>query len=106
VSSAGQRPDLERQANTLAEYTTEVIRDVGSGLNYKRKGLQALLERAIRGDRIQRVVAHRDHLARFGWEIIDFVIRQSGGEVVVLNQEVPKTSLQKISRKPTVSTIG
>lgn len=88
VSSAGQKPDLERQADFLAEYVTEIVRDVGSGLNYKRKGLRAILERAIRGERIKLVVAHRDRIARFGWEIIDFVIRQSGGELVVLDKDV------------------
>ena len=71
----------------MSDYVTEVIRDVGSGLNYKRKGLKTLLERAIRGERIKLVVAHRDRLARFGWEIIDFVIRQNGGELVVLSED-------------------
>jgi predicted site-specific integrase-resolvase len=88
VSSAGQKPDLERQAAFLSEFAEEVVKDVASGLNYKRKGLRAILERAIQGERIKLVVAHRDRLARFGWELITFVIEKSGGEVVVLDKDV------------------
>lgn len=88
VSSAGQKPDLERQAEFLSEFAEEVVKDVASGLNYKRKGLRAILERAIQGERIKLVVAHRDRLARFGWELITFVIEKSGGEVVVLDKDV------------------
>jgi Predicted site-specific integrase-resolvase len=84
----GQKPDLERQATHLSDYAKEIVRDVGSGLNYKRKGLRSLLERALRGERIKLVVAHRDRLARFGWELIAFVIEKQGGEVVALDADV------------------
>jgi predicted site-specific integrase-resolvase len=64
----------------------EIIEDVGSGLNFKRRGLRSVLERSMRGEKLKVMVAHRDSLARFGFELIDFVIRQAGGEVVVLNE--------------------
>ena len=64
----------------------EVIEDFGSGINFKRKGLQRILERLLRGDKLRIVVAHRDRLARFGGEVIRFLVEQNGGEVVVLNQ--------------------
>lgn len=63
----------------------EVIRDIGSGLNYKRKGLRTILERVVKGDKLQVVVAHRDRLARFGNEIIRYLLEQNGGELVVLD---------------------
>ena len=83
------------QADTLASQVTfmrqrypeaEVIEDFGSGINFKRKGLQRILERLLRGDKLRIVVAHRDRLARFGGEVIRFLVEQNGGEVVVLNQ--------------------
>jgi putative resolvase len=88
VSSARQRDDLERQVAYLrAEWPdAEIVKDVGSGLNFKRKGLCSLLERAMRGEKLKVVVAHRDRLARFGFDVIAFVIGQSGGEIVVLNE--------------------
>jgi len=56
----------------------EIIKDFGSGINFKRKGLRALLERILRGDKLRIVVAHRDRLARFGGEVIQFLVEQNG----------------------------
>lgn len=90
VSSRGQRDDLESQRRYITERYPEarIIEDIGSGLNFKRKGLRALLEYAVSGHRVRLVVAHRDRLARFGSELIEWVIRQTGGELVVLDQAV------------------
>ena len=66
----------------------EVVTDVGSGLNFKRRGLFSLLDRLHRGEKLTIVVAYRDRLARFGTEIISLLIEQNGGQLVVLNQIV------------------
>lgn len=88
VSSYKQKDDLERQTNYLKSIyeNAEFIRDIGSGLNFKRKGLNKILERAMRGDKLRLVVAHRDRLARFGFDLIRFVIERNGGSIVVLNE--------------------
>jgi len=80
--------DLERQVKFMqAKYpNAEIVKDIGSGLNYKRKGLRAILGRAMRGDKLEIMVAHKDRLARFGFELIEWVIQQSGGKIVVLKQ--------------------
>jgi putative resolvase len=87
VSSAKQRDDLARQVGFMQERfpQAEVIQDCGSGLNFKRKGLRSILERAMRGDKLRVVVAHRDRLCRFGFDLVRFVIERHGGEVVVLD---------------------
>ena len=88
VSSSKQKSDLLRQI----EYVTnkypngEVIKDVGSGINFKRKGLNNILERAMSGEQLEVVVAYKDRLARFGYDLIERVINRSGGRVVVLNE--------------------
>ena len=64
----------------------EIIKDIGSGLNYKRKGLKSILERAVRGDKLKVVVAHRDRLCRFGFELIEHIVKLAGGEIVVLKE--------------------
>ena len=89
VSSHKQRDDLERQVAFMQEKypQAEVIKDIGSGLNFKRAGLKAILERAMRGDRLYVVVAHRDRLARFGSELIRQVIEFNGGQLVVLSED-------------------
>ncbi len=87
VSGIGQKEDLNRQANFLKEQFPEhtLIKDVGSGLNYKRKGLKTILDYAIKGVIGQVVVAYKDRLCRFGFELIKYIIEESGGEVLVLN---------------------
>jgi putative resolvase len=88
VSSRKQQDDLERQIAYLKakEPSAEVVTDIGSGLNFKRKGLKALLERSLQGDKLTVVVAHRDRLARFGFDLIAWLIERNGGQVVVLSK--------------------
>ncbi|MBD2554591.1 IS607 family transposase [Limnothrix sp. FACHB-708] len=90
VSSAKQRDDLARQVQFMRDRypDAEIIQDIGSGLNFKRKGLQSLLVRLMRGDQLQVVVACRDRLCRFGFELFEFMVQQNGGELVVLDQSV------------------
>ena len=88
VSSAKQRGDLNRQVAQMRQLypDAEVVTDIAGGLNWQRKGLLSILERLHRGDKLDVVVAHRDRLARFGFELIEWLVQQNGGRVVVLNQ--------------------
>ena len=88
VSSAKQRGDLGRQVAQMRELypDAEIVTDVAGGLNWQRKGLLSILERLHRGDKLDVVVAHRDRLARFGFELIEWLVVQNGGTVLVLNQ--------------------
>jgi len=86
VSSDKQRADLERQiADLRAAYpdTLDVLSDVGSGLNFKRKNFLSLLERADRGEFSTVVVAHRDRLCRFAFELVEWFLAKSGVRIVV-----------------------
>lgn len=85
VSSAKQQEDLQRQVEALKhEYPNhEVVKDVGSGLNWKRKGLQGVLERAFKGMVSEVVVMHKDRLCRFGYELVEFILRQTGTKLLV-----------------------
>ena len=87
VSSTKQRDDLARQVAFMRERypDAEIVSDIGGGLNFRRKGLLALLERLQRGDKLRIVVAHRDRLARFGFELVQWLAEQNGGGVVVLD---------------------
>ena len=90
VSSRKQRGDLERQVAYMRELypSAEVIRDIGSVLNYKRKGFRAVVDRCLRCDKFQLVIAHRDRLCRFGIEFLQYMVEHNGGELVVLDQTV------------------
>ena len=93
VSSGKQRDDLQRQIIEMQKQypNTEVIKDIGSGLNFKRKGLKTLLERVMQGHKYRVVVSYRDRLARFGVDLIEFLINQNGGELVVLNKPMEQS---------------
>jgi len=99
VSSYKQKDDLCGQVEFMREKypNAEIVKDIGSGINFKRKGLKAILERAMRGDKLQVVVAHKDRLARFGFDLIRHIIERSGGKLVVLSQIVfsPEDELTK-----------
>ena len=88
VSSAKQKDDLARQVVFMREQyqNAEIIKDIGSGLNFKRKGLQTILQRLLQGDKFTLIVAHRDRLCRFGFELIEFLFEQNGGEIMVLDK--------------------
>nr|WP_293094825.1 recombinase family protein [Moorena sp. SIOASIH] len=64
----------------------EIIFDIGSGLNYKRKGLRTILERVLCGDKLTIVVTCRDRLTRFGFELIEYLVGLNGGKILVLDQ--------------------
>jgi predicted site-specific integrase-resolvase len=91
VSSHKQKDDLERQISTLqAKFPNyKVFKDVASGLAFKkRKGLQRLLDQVQSGTIKEVVVAHRDRLARFSIEVIEWILRQAGATLVVLHDRV------------------
>ena len=88
VSSNGQRTDLGNQIQYLRSRfpNHELIQDIGSGLNFKRKGFTTLLGRILLGEVSEVVVAHRDRLCRFGFELVEFISNQFGTNIVVLNE--------------------
>ena len=64
----------------------EIITDIGSGINFRRKNFTALLESICRGDVQEIVVAHRDRLARFKFELVSWLVTHHGGRLVVLDE--------------------
>ena len=90
VSSTKQRDDLDRQVAYMQSIypDAEIVRDIGSGLNFKRKGLQGLLVRLMRGDQLTVIVTCRDRFCRFGFELFEFMAEQNAGSIVVLENSL------------------
>ncbi len=92
VSSHDQKDDLERQKQVLELYcakqgwTFEVVADLGSGMNYRKKGLKRLLDAIIDGQIGRLIITHRDRLLRFGAELVFAICEAKQVEVVILNQ--------------------
>jgi len=92
VSSHDQKDDLKRQVQLLESFCaangwiTEIIEDLGSGLNYNKRGLRNLI-RCICLSQIDRLVlTHKDRLLRFGSELIFSLCEQFGVEIVIINK--------------------
>lgn len=90
VSSIKQKNDLERQIQSLSEKFPEhrIVRDVGSGINWRRPGLKTILRYCLEGSLRELVVAHRDRLSRLGFELIEFLVKEAGGKLLVLDEGV------------------
>ena len=79
VSSNKQKDDLERQIENMRTYLSaqgkpfEIISDIGSGINYKKKGLQELIGKITRNEADKIVVLYKDRLVRFGFELIEYI---------------------------------
>jgi excisionase family DNA binding protein len=92
VSSHGQKSDLERQKQALELFcsqngwTFEVVSDLGSGMNYHKKGLTKLLNAILAGDVGRIVLTHKDRLLRLGAELVFSICEAKNVEVVIINK--------------------
>lgn len=104
VSSHDQQTDLERQKQVLELFcakqgwTFEIMVDLGSGINYHKKGLKRLLDEII-DDKVGRlVITHKDRLLRFGAELIFVVCEAKNVEVLIINKGVDTTFEEDLAK--------
>ena len=65
-----------------------IIEDIGSGLNLNKCGIRKIIKLAISGKVKELVFAYRDRLTRFGYELIEDIIKTyTNGRIIVLNEE-------------------
>jgi putative resolvase len=92
VSSHDQKEDLKRQQEMLEMYCAsqgwqyEILCDLGSGMNYHKRGLKKLLNTIIEGNMNRLVLTHKDRLLRFGAELVFSLCELKGVEVVIINR--------------------
>lgn len=88
VSSHDRKDDLERQTKLLQEKYPdyEVVHDISSGINFKRRGLQKIIQYAVENQLNEIVITYKDRLCRIGYDMIEFIIKKySNGKITVLN---------------------
>lgn len=92
VSSAKQKDDLERQVQNMQTYLSaqgkpfEIITDIGSGLNYNKKGLKDLIDK-IEQNKVEKIVVlYKDRLLRYGFEIIEYIAKLHGCHIEIIDQ--------------------
>ena len=94
VSSSNQKNDLKSQKEYINTFSLnagisidEVISDIGSGLNYKRPNFIKLLK-DIKERKIDKlIIAHKDRLVRFGYEMVEFLCNEYNTEILIINDE-------------------
>ena len=102
VSSNKQSDDLDRQVNNLKLYldnkyqTYEIITDIGSGINYTKKGLQLLIEKINKKEVDIIVVLYKDRLLRFGFELVEYFASLNNVKIEVLDKK-DKTEEQELT---------
>ena len=104
VSSHDQKADLERQKQVLELYcakqgwTFEVIADLGSGMNYNKKGLKRLLDEIIEGRVGRLVITQKDRLLRFGAELVFAICEAKDVEMLIINKGVDTTFEEDLAK--------
>ena len=104
VSSHDQKADLERQKQVLELYCSsqgwlfEILSDLGSGINYNKNNLKALIQSIIDNEVGRLVLTHKDRLLRFGAELIFSICEVRQVEVVIINQGEDSTFEEDLAK--------
>ena len=101
VSSHKQKDDLVRQVENMKTYLMaqgrpfEIITDIGSGINYKKKGLRELVRLITQNEVDKVVVVYQDRLLRFGYELIEYIATLYNCDIEVIDN-TEKTEQQEL----------
>ena len=103
VSSSDQKEDLQRQVVVLESYCAshgwnfEIIQDLGSGMNYRKRGLIRLIQLISTAQVERLVLTHKDRLLRFGTDLIFTLCEIFNTEVVIINHSSQSTFEEELA---------
>lgn len=92
VSTPAQKDELETQVRNVKTYMYakgydfEIITDIGSGINYKKKGLRELIEKIDNQEVSKVVVLYQDRLIRFGFDLIEYLCTINHVEIEIIDK--------------------
>lgn len=101
VSSHKQKDDLDRQVQNVETYLLaqgrpfEIITDIGSGINYKKKGLKELIKLITQNEVDKVVILYKDRLLRFGYELIEYISSLYNCDIEIIDN-TEKTEQQEL----------
>ncbi|USG99703.1 IS607 family transposase [Thermococcus argininiproducens] len=102
VSSRTQKDDLNRQVQTIKEFAKEkgwdieILKDIDSGLNEKRKNYQKLLKMVTNKEVSKVIITYPDRLTRFGFKTLKTLFQAFGTEIIVINGELQKEPREEL----------
>ncbi|MBT5423922.1 IS607 family transposase [archaeon] len=99
VSSKKQKSDLQRQTKFLKnKYESyKVISDIGSGINFSRKGFNSILDELFKRNIKEVVVTRKDRFVRFGYSFFKDLFNRFGAKLTVITDKKNKTSEEELS---------
>ena len=99
VSTHGQKEDLQRQVAYMSEKYPEheIISDIGSGINFKRKGLRKIINYALEGDLKQLIVSYKDRLCRIGYDLIEYLLTEYSDTEIIVDSHKEETVQEEIA---------
>ena len=89
VSSESQKDDLENQIKYMKEKypTFEILSDIGSGINFKRKNLKVIINLELKNELGTLAIAYKDRLCRIAYDLIaDLLIENSETKIIIENK--------------------
>ena len=104
VSRHDQKDDLVRQRQLLEAFCAknawsfEIISDLGSGMNYRKKGLNQLLDKILKQEIQRLVLTHKDRLLRFGAELLFSLCEKQGIDVIIINQSEESSFEEELAK--------
>lgn len=94
VSGQSQKPDLKNQRDVVTQFcvakgfaNVEYIEEIGGGLNFKRPKFTTLVDRICSGEVSMLIVAHKDRLARFGFDLLKHLCEVHNCNLLIINDE-------------------
>ncbi len=76
-------------------YQFDIIQDIGSGINYNKKGLSQLIDKITNGEIDKVVILYKDRFIRFGYELIEKLCNKYGTEIEIIDN-TEKTEEQEL----------
>ena len=100
VSTNSQKKELKNQLKYLETFSLksgkivdEYLTDIGSGINFKRKNLQKIINMVLNQEVSEVIVTYKDRLARFAFDLLEWLFESNGCKITVINIE--RSSPQK-----------
>ena len=94
VSSKGQKEDLKRQTSAMQQWALarglvvdEWVEETGGGMNFRRPRFLSIVDQVCRGEIGTLVVAHKDRLMRFGFDLMEHLCELNDCRLIVVNQQ-------------------
>lgn len=94
VSSQAQKPDLKNQRRVVEDFcvakglaNVQFIEEIGGGLNFKRPLFLKLVDQVVAGEISKLILAHKDRLVRFGFELLSHLCRKHQCELLVIDSQ-------------------